>query len=256
MTTLEESNRQFITAWSMFCRRLPHGVVEELPGMVATFGHVALPFFNFCLLSSPVRDGEDLQRRVSAAVDYGEKSGFPWFVGLCEEWLPPGSEEVCREHGLRRMMRLTGMAAERLAPSRRALPALHFRRVSDQAGCDTIADINSSAYGFPPELGRSLSVMSLWDGESYPYIGFLDDDPVTCAATILVEGINYVGWVATLPERSRNGYAEAVMRHSLEQAVTRTGRQRTVLHATEAGLPLYKAMGYETAAHFGVYATG
>jgi ribosomal protein S18 acetylase RimI-like enzyme len=53
-----------------------------------------------------------------------------------------------------------------------------------------------------------------------------------------------VGLVATLPELQRRGYAEAVMRHAMAQAQEEAGPKQTVLHATAAGEPLYRAMGF------------
>lgn len=254
MTPLEESNKQFIAAWKVFCGRLPNGTTEEFDGVVAVFGHIPLPFFNFCFLTRPMDDMNDLRRRVAAAVEYGLASSVPWFLGLCQEWVPQGSDGVCRQFGLGQALRLTGMAADSLAGPRRPLPALAYSRVSDQAGCEAIADINSEAYGFPRENGRCLAVPAMWDGDAFPYLGSVNGRAVTCSATIAVEGRLYVGWVATLPEYHRRGYAEAVMRHSLRQAAEHTRLRRTVLHATDAGLPLYRAMGYEVTAQFAVYA--
>jgi predicted acetyltransferase len=60
----------------------------------------------------------------------------------------------------------------------------------------------------------------------------------------------YVAFVATPPDEQRKGYAEAVMRHSIEKGAEGMDLARTTLHATEAGFPLYLAMGYEATAHF------
>ena len=62
-----------------------------------------------------------------------------------------------------------------------------------------------------------------------------------------------LGRDASLPEARRNGYAEAVMRHSLEAAARSSGLSRTVLHATALGYPVYRAMGYRQVAFFHVY---
>jgi ribosomal protein S18 acetylase RimI-like enzyme len=106
----------------------------------------------------------------------------------------------------------------------------------------------------PPELGRHLAMTSLWPGDAYAYLGEMNGVAVTCAATLPVDGRLYVAWVATRPEHHRKGYAEAVMRHSLRVASDATGLQRTVLHATDAGLPVYEAMGYVVTSRFGMYA--
>jgi ribosomal protein S18 acetylase RimI-like enzyme len=62
--------------------------------------------------------------------------------------------------------------------------------------------------------------------------------------------------VATLPEHRRRGYAEAVVRHGLAEARREWGLERTVLHATEAGHPLYQRMGYRDVTRVAFYLAG
>ena len=59
-----------------------------------------------------------------------------------------------------------------------------------------------------------------------------------------VDGYRYVALVATAPAHRRRGYADAVMRHALEAAASAYGERPTVLHATDAGRPVYERMGY------------
>jgi predicted GNAT family acetyltransferase len=63
---------------------------------------------------------------------------------------------------------------------------------------------------------------------------------------LMVDGHRYVVLVATNPAHQRRGYAEAAMRRALEVAATAQGEQPTVLHATDAGRPVYQRMGYTT----------
>ena len=72
--------------------------------------------------------------------------------------------------------------------------------------------------------------------------------PVTCAAVLHVDGHRYVAWVATRPTHQRRGLADAAMRHALALARTERDGGPTVLHATEAGKPVYERMGYRTVA--------
>ena len=62
--------------------------------------------------------------------------------------------------------------------------------------------------------------------------------------------------VASAATEMNKGYAEAVIRHSLARAVAATGLRRTVLHATQAGQPLYTSMGYRPTSRFTMYALG
>jgi hypothetical protein len=49
------------------------------------------------------------------------------------------------------------------------------------------------------------------------------------------------------------GYADAVMRQALADARVRWGIERTVLHATPAGRPMYTRMGYAATNEFQIY---
>jgi predicted acetyltransferase len=84
-------------------------------------------------------------------------------------------------------------------------------------------------------------------------MAIVDGKPVASSATFNVDGRMYVGLVATLPEMQRRGYAEAVMRKSLEECAKETGQTRTILHATDAGRPVYLRMGYHDTSKFVAY---
>lgn len=81
----------------------------------------------------------------------------------------------------------------------------------------------------------------------------MENQPVSTAITFLINDEFYLGLVATLPDYRNQGYAEAVIRHSLEQAAQRYGKKRTALHATPAGFPVYQRMGYQPTAYFRTY---
>jgi predicted GNAT family acetyltransferase len=69
----------------------------------------------------------------------------------------------------------------------------------------------------------------------------------------MVDGYRYVALVATDPAHQRRGYAEAAMRLALEVAALEHGERATVLHATDAGRPIYQRMGYEPIATHSVF---
>ena len=84
-------------------------------------------------------------------------------------------------------------------------------------------------------------------------IGHADGAPVACAAVMMVDGYRYVALVATEPAWQRRGYADAAMRQALADAAAVHGERPTVLHATEAGRPVYERMGYTPLASHVVY---
>jgi len=140
------------------------------------------------------------------------------------------------------------MAADRLLPPRRALPELAFRRVSDETTARDLAMINAQAYGIPAELFECMCNLHLWHADSYGYVGYADGKALTSAAAFPVAGTMYIAFVATVPEAHGKGYAESVMRHSIEQAGSAMGALRMTLHASDMGRPVYQAMGFEPGA--------
>jgi GNAT superfamily N-acetyltransferase len=142
-------------------------------------------------------------------------------------------------------MDTTWMAAEQLLPPRRPLPELEFRRAVDVATARDLATINAHAYGMPPELFDCIFNLHLWHEDSYGYVGYAGGRAVTAAATFPVAGTVYVALVATMPEEHGKGYADAVMRHAIEQGQQGMGHSRVTLHASDMGQPVYRAMGFE-----------
>jgi hypothetical protein len=70
-------------------------------------------------------------------------------------------EAVVREYGLEPALPVTGMAADRLKPPRRALPDLAYRRVQDDATARDLAALNMHAYGLPLEMGACIGNLHL-----------------------------------------------------------------------------------------------
>ncbi len=255
---LLESNEQCIAMWSAFARRFPAGRVEHLPGLTATLSGTPLVFQNVFFVSSPVRDAADLAARCRLAIERGKASGQPWLFSTSQAWAgePEVASEILTRAGLAPVLVNTGMVADDLAPSRRPVPGeLEIRRVQDQETRNAVGDLNCISYHMPVELGRTtVGRESFWDDSFFGYAGFVDGEPVSCTVTAPVDGRMYVSWVATHPEHRKKGYGEAVMRRSLEACAAATGLRRTVLHATDAGRPVYTAMGYRAVAPFCWYA--
>lgn len=257
MTDLDESNRQFIDAWSMYARRAASGVVADQDGLAVAYSRVAMPLLNMLFVSSPVADSADLQRRIDAALAYGHAAGLPWMLTACDDWLPADAPAQLAAAGLVPASLATGMVTTKLAAPRRAVE-LDIRRAEDSAGRRAVADLNTAAYGMPTEWGHeAFDREGLFDqGDFWAYVGYQGGTPVSTSTTALVDGRLYVMLVATAADQQKKGYGEAVMRRSLEEAQRATGVTRTVLHATEMGAPLYTAMGYKPVCGFTMYALG
>ncbi|MCW5981334.1 MAG: GNAT family N-acetyltransferase [Bryobacteraceae bacterium] len=251
---VRESDSQFRSAWRQFALGLPNGREAELPGIRAVFAGIPVSFFNVLFVEAGLKDAKDLQGRVEAGMRWADEQGVPWLLCARDDEVGRVAGTAALEaKGLHAAMPITGMIADELtAPAGTDAP-LEFRRVDDADTRRAIVDLNAAAYGMSLGGGGELASPRLWDERAFGVLAYLDGKPVSCSATFLVDGRLYVGWVATLPEQRRRGYAERAMRRSLEGAARVHGWQRSVLHATPLGRPVYEKMGYRAAAEYTMY---
>lgn len=239
--TSDENVGLLIEAWKLMVGRMPGGVNTQTEGVATMCANVALPFFNLSTLERSVGDVEDLRGLMEVAKARAAACDHASLLVLTEDWVPADWETVAGEFGLGMMMNLTGMAAEELLPPRRSTPEIELRRVTDEKTAGDLAIVNALAYGMPPEMFECICNMHIWHEDSHGYVGYVDGKAVTAAAALPVSGTIYMALVATLPESRGKGYAEAAMRAAIGSA----GGGRITLHASDAGQPVYRAMGFE-----------
>ena len=92
---------------------------------------------------------------------------------------------------------MTGMEGDELLPPRRLPAKLEIRRVADDATARDLAELNAHAFHMSPDLFESIANMRLWHADSYAYVGYLDRQPVSCAAALPVAATVYIALVAT-----------------------------------------------------------
>lgn len=257
-TEIRESNEQFQGAWSLFAERSPAGELLRSPEVVIASSNVSWALMNAAFLPSELETEAELQRAITAAARYFQPKGRGWMFALCQDWLTPAlrarAPELLGAHGLKPALELTGMVADQLLPPSRALAALDMCPVSDAKGRQMVADINAHSYGAPVAVGREgLDVAAFYANGALGMVGHRGGHAATCTAVFNLGGVAYVALVATMTEHRRQGLAETVMRHALAEAGRAWGLQRTVLHATEAGLPIYQRMGYRIVTRFPIY---
>jgi GNAT superfamily N-acetyltransferase len=245
---LEEANSLLIQAWRLFSKSFPERDLGELPGLKLAWGEVPYFAYNTIIMDGPVASLDDLERRVEVATAYMNSRRYPGILMVCDDWIPSGAS-----FQLKQAWKMTGMVAEELRPAVRELPALDIRRVADQKTLVDLYDINSAGYDSPLELGRASTGPKEDWADYFGYVAYHADEPVACAATFPIDNRLYVGMVATMPHARRRGYAETVMRHSLDQAMRETGIRRKVLHASDAGFPIYLRMGFHPTSKLAVY---
>jgi GNAT superfamily N-acetyltransferase len=238
----------------------PAGDVREIAGISIASAGAEFQMFNAAFLSSPVGSVEEMERRIASAGVHFRARGLDWSFWICEDLLGPSvrrrAGRLLESAGLSQSVRLPGMSAERLLPPRRELPRIEVRRVCDESTRLAFCDIGCTCFHVPLPWFREIFLWSrLWDGDFTGYVAYVDGEPVAVAATVAAAGAIGVYNVGTLPAHRRRGYGEAIMRYAIDRARELSGFERTILQATEYGLPLYVSMGYRTVTTVNVYAS-
>ena len=243
---VELSIRQFREAWRLICAGCPGRSLASANGIEYIFSGLPIGFFNVAILTGQSVSGDALKSCGHEACAWAAGKEVPWLFVLTNEELEAGVDagSILDGCGLSSIMPLTGMLAQQVRPVTTNPGSLQLRVPEDDAGCSAVLDVNSAAYEM--DLGAAKSAIgtrAFWN-EHVPVLGVVGGTPASSAAVLMVDGYRYVALVATHPAHQRRGYAEAAMRRALELAATAHGERPTVLHATEAGRPLYQRMGY------------
>jgi ribosomal protein S18 acetylase RimI-like enzyme len=254
-TKVVESLHQFVTTWKLIGRPFPEADMLDRPGLAVSWANTSFPFYNTFFLTEHLTDALVLKDRVQEAAAYMRVHRNPGWVVVCLDYLSGPARDslaaIMAQERLAPSVPMTGMAGDILPLESPVNSALRFVRISDDTTIQTFAEINCVSYNIPIKSALSLvREHTLWQQHAYGFIAYESDRPVATATAIVNEGCLFLFLVATMPEARRRGYAEAVVRHSLNTAYEATGIRRTVLHATEAGYPVYLRLGYQPTAKF------
>ena len=252
-----ESMEQYLSVWKKLVAEVPDPDLGDRPGLSISWADSAFPFWNAIFLNEELDDSEVLASRLHDAALYMRQKRHAGLIYIFESSLSPSTKgklpQILKSTGLEPALPITGMAGDLFPLSAPSHPTLRIHRVTDEAGLLAYAQVNCAAYGFPLEAAQTaLKGSELWK-QSFTYMGYENGRPVTTASAIVNDGTLYLALVATIPEARGNGYAEAIVRHALQNAHQATGLTRSILHATDAGFPVYKRVGYHATARIMAY---
>ena len=239
------SLRQFSEAWRLMCTLAPAPQISTGDGIDYIFSGCPVAFFNVALVTEGAVDDRRLRAHAEAASAWAADKGVPWLFVVTHETLKPGVDAtaILDDAGLISLMPLTGMVATHVTPV--APPhGLDLTVPQDDASCAAAVDVNSAAYSIDLEAAKALVGRRAFWANHVIVLGQADGKPASTAAVMMVDGLRYVALVATEPGYQRRGFGDATMRRALELSAAAHGEVPTVLHATEAGRPVYERMGY------------
>lgn len=249
------SIQQFSQAWRLMCAGAPGLSLGGGEGVEYVFSGLPIPFFNIALVTARGTSADQLTSRAREARAWASDKGVPWLFVLTHEALGPDVDPaaVLGDCDLAPVMPLIGMLTERVTPPAKAPSGVDLAVPADDAGCSAILDINGAAYGMDFTAAKDLIGTSSFWASHFPVIGAVAGAPATTASVLMTESCRYVALVATEPAHQRRGLAEAAMRRALELSAAAHGERPTLLHATEAGRPVYERMGYRPISNHTVF---
>ncbi len=249
---------EYASVWKVLVGEFPSADLEDRPGLSISWADNPFPFWNAVFLTEPVIDAVGLRNRLKAAAAYARTKRQMGLIYLCDEYLTSSAKAALPaalgEAKLELSLPVHGMAGDIRPFAASSRPTLQMRRVTEEAQLGVYADINCEGYGFPLDWGQAgVRGTHLWTEKAYSYLGYEGDHPV-CGASVVVHDTSlYLALVATRPNAQRKGYGEAVVRHALQSAHDSTGLCRTILHASDAGFPVYRRVGYHKTASILAY---
>jgi GNAT superfamily N-acetyltransferase len=246
---------QFTAAWRLMCGASRQFASATPDGVALIFSGLPIAFFNVGVVTGRGISTGHLAACAGRACGWAAKQGVPWLFVTTAESFEEGVDVTATLDavGFAPLMPLTGMIARTISPSSRIPNGVQLTTPVDDAACAEITAINAKAYAMPLDPADEVIGRSAFWRDQFPVVAFADGSPAACAAVMMVDGHRYVALVATDPARQRRGYADAAMRRALANAASVHGERPTVLHATEAGRPVYARMGYEVIANHTVF---
>jgi GNAT superfamily N-acetyltransferase len=246
---------QMLGTWRIMSAAAPRAAQASHPGLECIFTGIPVPFCNVALITDARVTAAALATHGERACAFAADKDVPWLFVVTQETLDEGVDPAAALDGcgLAPAMPLTGMVAQELAPPARPTEGLDLVTPTDDDLYAAAIDINTAAYAMDLEPSKPLmGRRAFWQGH-HVVVGLAGGAPACSAAVMMVDGLRYVLLVATRPDQQRRGFAEAAMRRALDEAAAVHGPTPTVLHATEAGRPIYARMGYRTIANHTVF---
>ena len=131
-------------------------------------------------------------------------------------------------------------AAPQSSPS-----GIDVRRVEDDEGIADVVAVNRDVSGLPDDLfphvfSRPETVLS---PDITAVVAYADEEPVATAQVMVDDAVAYVGWVAVVRHRMREGLGTMVTSEVLEAGFA-AGATCAALSASRMGEPVYRRMGF------------
>jgi ribosomal protein S18 acetylase RimI-like enzyme len=231
---------------------------KDVDGVSIVSLGAAFQMFNAVFLNSPVKDENELYKRIAHGAQFMMARGLPWSLWICEDWLAAPvrkrAETICARNGLQLASEMPGMVAERLRPAERPLPKLDLRPVETERDRAAFCEIGSVCFHVPHGWFVEIFDWRMNERRAFrAWVAYLDGVPVATAATVTAGSVIGLYNVAVMPAYRGHGYGESTMRHAAAMARETSGLDRVILQSTRQAIKMYERLGFSPVTRFLVF---
>lgn len=232
--------------------------VQRIGSLQVVYSGKPGPVFNTVQLTEPLASESECKRQLLEADAFFRAHNARWSFWLVEHLAQPTLlariGALLRSYDLAPHLRSLAMVAQALAPPRRALATLEFRRVLSVGQRFDFSFVMSRAFDTALPLYRdAYEPDSYWQPAVEGWVGYAQGRAVAAATTVsLPHSIGLYG-AAVLPEEQGRGLGEAIVRHALTSALARVPHKCLVLEASRAAAPLYRRLGFAAVGRVSIY---
>jgi len=214
--------------------------------VVAVRSDVPFPTFNAVV---GARFDGDAGARAAEVADSYIAAGVPWMWWATPSTTPAGLDAVLEERGLARED-VPGMYADLAAtPATPRVDGLTLQTTDD---ADVFVAAMVAGFGLPPFVREPMTAIMRHFPETLNVIGYVDGRAVACGTAYLTGPTAGLYNIATVDDARGRGIGYAVTT-TLMQLARGAGADHAVLHATEAGRPVYERAGFEHVCNLAQY---
>ena len=232
--------------------------IHHLPGVTAIFCGRNYPVFNIALLDAHLRG--DLKNEVNATLAHYRNLHSSFCFWLChdlvdQKLLNEIRTTVFPAKGFFKLSEPPGMLLTGPPPSPKRTPApLVFKKVEDTASRLTFSHLTSVIFEIPFGITQAMYAPATgWVEEYEGWIAFESNNPVALALIVYSNGAAGFYSIGVLPHLRRKGIGETILRWCMERSYKSKSSQRFVLQSSDAGLSLYKRLGFKEVTRFTVF---
>ncbi len=239
------ADRNMVECWTQLTEKAG-GEKTETDELLLLSTGLPIAMFNVAFV---IGDSNDHDQTIAAVRAHYRALDLP-FALYFRDATAPGLAHVCSAAGLVEHWQPPLMVLDPIPPTDSPAPDGLTIEVVDAPAYDDYLDTLSAGFGIPADLVAPVLGPGLLEIADFTaLIGRVDGAPVATAATCVTGSTAGVYNIATHPDHRRRGYGVA-----LTAAAARCGADAGCTHATlqasEAGEPVYRAMGYATPDHY------